>query len=107
MPGTRKPLARATRSTDQWAAYRAAQQARRHVRVSARVGLLRDLLPPGVVVTAIVNTPDVQLAGYGLDVRYSPLHNHVTGLRPELVILTPKQLVGEFRWRWKRDGCPA
>lgn len=97
---------RGTRAPDPWQAHRHAQAARRHRRVALRLTALRDLLPPGVTAEA-VGTTALRVSGYGVSITYDAVHHSADvggGLR---ATMTPREVANEFRWRWKREGCPG
>lgn len=90
-----------------WAAYRAAQGARRHVRRRRRLERLWRKLPPRGVEIGWVGKTGLRLRGYGFEVFWDPTHA-VARLPGESTnaMMTPEQVAAEFRWRWKREGCP-
>ena len=90
-----------------WVAYRVAQRARRHVRRRERMEQLWSRLPPrGVEVTKLGET-GLSLRGFGVEIVWDPTHNvaRVTG-QPANLTMSPERVATEFRWRWKREGCP-
>jgi hypothetical protein len=54
-----------------------------------------------------VSDTAARLEGYQYSLIYDPTHNtaHEPGA-PRPRIMTPEQVAAEFRWRWKREGCP-
>jgi hypothetical protein len=64
-------------------------------------------LPPRGVAIEELTATAARLEGYGYAVIYDPTHNtaRVAG-KPETRVMTPEQVAAEFRWRWKREGCP-
>ncbi len=94
-------------NSSNWAAYRAAQRARRHVRRRQRFQRLLDRLPPRGIAIQPLSATASRLEGYGFAIIYDPTHNtvQVPG-DPSARMMTPDQVAGEFRWRWKREGCP-
>jgi hypothetical protein len=92
-----------------WDAYRAAQRGRRIHRRAARTDELVDALPPGVTVTPLTHgATTLRLEGYGIVIVWDPTHNNawMPGEQAPRV-MTPIEVVREFRWRWKREGCPS
>ncbi len=64
-------------------------------------------LPPRGVTTEQLTRTGARLEGYGYSVVYDPTHN-TAQLPGESSVrnMTPEQVAAEFRWRWKREGCP-
>jgi hypothetical protein len=73
----------------------------------AEIGKPRSSDRGAVTVEHRSDSPLVRLTGHGYEVTYSPTHNTAWWPSGHAGTMTPEQVAAEFRWRWKRDGCPA